>query len=76
MKVDGGDNVLVHTLDGTALAVQRTIIALSSRSSSSTSGRMAASRSLRPSSLCLGRDVLLADRSSCEHSDHGRPCFY
>jgi seryl-tRNA synthetase len=28
MKVEGGDNVLVHTLNGTALAVQRTIIAL------------------------------------------------
>jgi seryl-tRNA synthetase len=28
MRVEGGDNVLVHTLNGTALAVQRIIIAL------------------------------------------------
>jgi seryl-tRNA synthetase len=28
MRVEGGDNRLVHTLNGTALAVQRTIIAL------------------------------------------------
>jgi seryl-tRNA synthetase len=28
MRVEGGDNVLVHTLNGTALAVQRTMIAL------------------------------------------------
>jgi seryl-tRNA synthetase len=28
IRVAGGDNVLVHTLNGTALAVQRAIIAL------------------------------------------------
>jgi len=56
MKVEGGDNVLVHTLNGTALAVQRTIIALVEQHQRP-DGSVAVPAALAP---YLGREVLLA----------------
>jgi len=56
MKVDGGDNVLVHTLNGTALAVQRTIIALVEQHQRA-DGSVAVPAALVPH---LGREVLFA----------------
>jgi seryl-tRNA synthetase len=56
MKVEGGDNVLVHTLNGTALAVQRTIIALVEQHQRP-DGSITVPAALVPH---LGREVLLA----------------
>jgi len=56
MKVEGGDNVLVHTLNGTALAVQRTIIALVEQHQRA-DGTVAVPAALVPH---LGREVLFA----------------
>jgi seryl-tRNA synthetase len=56
MKVEGGDNVLVHTLNGTALAVQRTIIALVEQHQRA-DGTVVVPAALVPH---LGREVLLA----------------
>jgi seryl-tRNA synthetase len=56
MKVEGGDNVLVHTLNGTALAVQRTIIALVEQHQRP-DGSVTVPAALVPH---LGREVLLA----------------
>jgi seryl-tRNA synthetase len=56
MKVDGGDNVLVHTLNGTALAVQRTIIALVEQHQRA-DGTVTVPAALVP---YLGREVLFA----------------
>ena len=56
MRVDGGDNALVHTLNGTALAVQRTIIALVEQHQRP-DGSVAVPEALVP---YLGREVLLA----------------
>jgi len=56
MRVDGGDNMLVHTLNGTALAVQRTIIALVEQHQRA-DGSVAVPAALVP---YLGREVLLA----------------
>jgi seryl-tRNA synthetase len=56
MKVEGGDNVLVHTLNGTALAVQRTIIALVEQHQRA-DGSVAVPAALVPH---LGREVLFA----------------
>jgi seryl-tRNA synthetase len=58
VRVAGGDNVLVHTLNGTALAVQRAIIALVEQ-------HQRADGSVRvPDALVahLGREVILAPR--------------
>lgn len=55
MRVDGGDNVLVHTLNGTALAVQRAIIALVEQHQRA-DGSVKVPASLRD---YLGRDVIL-----------------
>jgi len=55
MKVEGGDNVLVHTLNGTALAVQRTIIALVEQHQQA-DGTVTVPAALVP---YLGRDRLL-----------------
>jgi seryl-tRNA synthetase len=56
MKVEGGDNVLVHTLNGTALAVQRTIIALVEQHQRA-DGTVVVPVALVP---YLGREVLFA----------------
>jgi seryl-tRNA synthetase len=56
MRVDGGDNVLVHTLNGTALAVQRTIIALVEQHQRP-DGTVVVPAALVP---YLGREVLFA----------------
>jgi seryl-tRNA synthetase len=56
MRVDAGDNALVHTLNGTALAVQRTIIALVEQHQRS-DGSVTVPAALVP---YLGREVLLA----------------
>lgn len=56
MRVDGGDNVLVHTLNGTALAVQRTIIALAEQHQRP-DGSVTVPAALVP---YLGREVLFA----------------
>jgi len=56
MRVDGGDNTLVHTLNGTALAVQRTIIALVEQHQRA-DGSVAVPAALVPH---LGREVLFA----------------
>jgi seryl-tRNA synthetase len=55
MRVEGGDNVLVHTLNGTALAVQRTIIALVEQHQRQ-DGSVLVPAALVP---YLGREVLL-----------------
>lgn len=55
-RVDGGDNTLVHTLNGTALAVQRTIIALVEQHQRP-DGSVVVPEALVP---YLGREVLLA----------------
>jgi len=55
LRVDGGDNTLVHTLNGTALAVQRTIIALVEQHQRP-DGTVAVPAALVP---YLGREVLL-----------------
>jgi len=54
MRVEGGDNRLVHTLNGTALAVQRTIIALVEQHQRA-DGTVAVPPALVP---YLGREVL------------------
>jgi seryl-tRNA synthetase len=54
MRVDGGDNVLVHTLNGTALAVQRAIIALVEQHQRA-DGTVAVPTALQPH---LGTEVL------------------
>ena len=59
LRVDGGDNVPVHTLNGTALAVQRTIIALVEQHQRA-DGSVAVPAALVP---YLGREVLLGPRS-------------
>ncbi len=56
MRVAEGENVLVHTLNGTALAVQRAIIALVEQHQLR-DGTVAVPEALRP---YLGTDVLLA----------------
>lgn len=56
MRVEGGDNVLVHTLNGTALAVQRTIIALAEQHQRP-DGSVRVPAALVP---YLGREVLFA----------------
>ena len=56
IRVAGGDNVLVHTLNGTALAVQRTIIALVEQHQRP-DGTVAVPAALQPH---LGREVLFA----------------
>jgi seryl-tRNA synthetase len=56
MRVEGGDNRLVHTLNGTALAVQRTIIALVEQHQRA-DGTVAVPAKLVP---YLGREVLFA----------------
>ncbi len=56
MKVKDGDNLLVHTLNGTALAVQRAIIALVEQHQRA-DGSVAVPAALQP---YLGREVLLA----------------
>jgi seryl-tRNA synthetase len=56
MRVEGGDNRLVHTLNGTALAVQRTIIALVEQHQRA-DGTVAVPTALIP---YLGREVLFA----------------
>jgi seryl-tRNA synthetase len=56
MRVDDGDNTLVHTLNGTALAVQRTIIALVEQHQRP-DGSVAVPEALVP---YLGREVLLS----------------
>lgn len=58
LRVDGGDNVPVHTLNGTALAVQRTIIALVEQHQRP-DGSVAVPATLVP---YLGREVLLSPR--------------
>ncbi len=55
MRVDGGGTVLVHTLNGTALAVQRAIIALVEQHQRE-DGTVAVPEALVP---YLGREVLL-----------------
>jgi seryl-tRNA synthetase len=55
-RVDGGDNTLVHTLNGTALAVQRTIIALVEQHQRA-DGTVTVPAALVP---YLGREVLFA----------------
>ena len=56
MRVEGGDNVPVHTLNGTALAVQRIMIALVEQHQRA-DGSVAVPEALVP---YLGREVLLA----------------
>jgi seryl-tRNA synthetase len=56
MRVEGGDNRLVHTLNGTALAVQRTIIALVEQHQRA-DGTVVVPATLVP---YLGREVLFA----------------
>lgn len=56
LRVDGGDNVPVHTLNGTALAVQRIMIALVEQHQRA-DGSVAVPAALVP---YLGREVLLA----------------
>jgi seryl-tRNA synthetase len=56
LRVEGGGNVLVHTLNGTALAVQRTIIALVEQHQRA-DGSVTVPAALVP---YLGREVLLA----------------
>jgi len=56
MHVEGGDNALVHTLNGTALAVQRTIIAVVEQHQRA-DGSVAVPAALVP---YLGREVLFA----------------
>ena len=56
MRVEGGDNVPVHTLNGTALAVQRIMIALVEQHQRA-DGSVAVPAALVP---YLGREVLLA----------------
>src|SRR6056297_418321 len=56
IRVPDGDNVLVHTLNGTALAVQRAIIALVEQHQRP-DGSVAVPTALRPH---LGREVLFA----------------
>jgi seryl-tRNA synthetase len=56
MRVEGGDNRLVHTLNGTALAVQRTIIALVEQHQRD-DGTVTVPAALVP---YLGREVLFA----------------
>ncbi len=56
LKVEDGDNVLVHTLNGTALAVQRTIIALAEQHQRR-DGSVIVPAALVP---YLGREVLFA----------------
>ncbi|MEX2324723.1 MAG: serine--tRNA ligase [Nitriliruptoraceae bacterium] len=56
MRVEGGDNVFVHTLNGTALAVQRAIIALVEQHQRE-DGTVAVPERLQP---YLGTDVLFA----------------
>ena len=56
IRVAGGDNVLVHTLNGTALAVQRAIIALVEQHQRP-DGTVAVPAALQPH---LGREVLFA----------------
>jgi seryl-tRNA synthetase len=58
VRVAGGDNVLVHTLNGTALAVQRAIIALVEQHQRA-DGSVAVPAALVPH---LGREVLFAPR--------------
>jgi seryl-tRNA synthetase len=57
IRVADGDNVLVHTLNGTALAVQRAIIALVEQHQRA-DGTVAVPERLQP---YLGREVLFAD---------------
>src|SRR5690606_25765385 len=54
VRVDGGDNLLVHTLNGTALAVQRAIIALVEQHQRA-DGTVPVPAALQP---YLGREVL------------------
>ncbi len=56
MRVVGGDNVLVHTLNGTALAVQRAIIALVEQHQRA-DGTVTVPDKLQP---YLGREILFA----------------
>jgi seryl-tRNA synthetase len=56
VRVDGGDNALVHTVNGTALAVQRTIVALVEQHQRP-DGSVTVPPALVPH---LGREVLLA----------------
>jgi len=56
LRVEGGDNRLVHTLNGTALAVQRTIIALVEQHQRA-DGTVGVPEALVP---YLGREVLFA----------------
>jgi seryl-tRNA synthetase len=56
IRVAGGDNLLVHTLNGTALAVQRAIIALVEQHQRA-DGTVAVPEALQPH---LGREVLFA----------------
>ncbi len=56
MRVDGGDNVLVHTLNGTALAVQRAMIALVEQHQRA-DGTVVVPTALQPH---LGTEVLFA----------------
>jgi seryl-tRNA synthetase len=56
LRVDGGDNMLVHTVNGTALAVQRTIVALVEQHQRP-DGSVTVPPALVPH---LGREVLLA----------------
>lgn len=56
LRVDGGDNVPVHTLNGTALAVQRIMIALVEQHQRA-DGSVAVPAALVP---YLGREILLA----------------
>jgi len=58
LRVEGGDNVPVHTLNGTALAVQRIMIALVEQHQRP-DGSVAVPAALVP---YLGREVLLAPR--------------
>jgi seryl-tRNA synthetase len=57
MRVADGQNVLVHTLNGTALAVQRAMIALVEQHQRA-DGSVAVPERLQP---YLGREVLFAD---------------
>jgi seryl-tRNA synthetase len=56
LRVEGGDNALVHTLNGTALAVQRTIVALVEQHQRA-DGSVAVPAALVP---YLGREVVFA----------------
>jgi seryl-tRNA synthetase len=56
IRVEGGDNVLVHTLNGTALAVQRAIIALVEQHQQP-DGSVVVPAALRPH---VGHDVLFS----------------